>query len=68
MCMIILYLGKYSVQVNFSFKWLRNTVVLCIASCAQFWNVHMECLKVCVSPHCNFIEKDITLLELVLSY
>jgi hypothetical protein len=68
MCMVILCLGKYSVQVNLSFKGLRNSVVLCIASSVQLWNVHMECLKVCVSPHCNFMEKGVTLLELGLSH
>jgi hypothetical protein len=29
--------------------------VLCIVSYEQFWNVHMECLKVCISPHCNLL-------------
>jgi hypothetical protein len=50
------------------FKGLKNTVVLYIASCVQFWNVRLECLKVCVSPHCNFMEEGVTVLELGLSH
>jgi hypothetical protein len=69
MCRVILYLGKYSVQVNCRLQ--RVEEYCCVMH--SFLCTVLECThgvfeSVCVSPHCNFVEKGVTLLELGLSH